>query len=441
MNESSFEIRPLPAGQGRRELSKQQRGFRYAAGLLCYVLVGLLLIACTGEGEGTAPSPPDGIPQGAVPPPTPSTPRQGTRFDPETFRLVLQRVASGFSQPVFVTHAGDGSGRLFVVERAGTIRIIANGSVLPEPFLDIRSLVRSSGLEQGLLGLAFHPRYRDNGRFFVYYTALNNDNTIAEYRVSADPNRADLGSARILLAIPDFAANHNGGMLAFGPDGYLYAGTGDGGGAGDPMRNGQNLQSLLGKLLRLDIDRGQPYSIPLDNPFVGRQDARAEIWAYGLRNPWRFSFDRVTGDLWIGDVGQNEWEEIDLQPAGSRGGENYGWSIMEGAHCFRPREGCDATGLVAPVVEYSLSGGRCAVTGGYVYRGRAYPALTGVYYFGDYCSGQIWALYRDQSGAWQQVELLDTDLRISSFGEDEAGEIYLVGFADGAIYRLTAAAR
>lgn len=374
-------------------------------------------------------------------PTTTGTPGQEGQFAAETFRLVLQRIAGGFSQPVFGTHAGDGSGRLFVAERAGIIRIIANGAILLEPFLDIRSLVRSSGLEQGLLGLAFHPRYRENGRFVVAYTAHNGDNIIAEYQVSADANRADPASGRVLLAIPDFAPKHNGGMLAFGPDGYLYVGTGDGGGSGDPARNGQNLEALLGKLLRLDVDRGQPYSIPPDNPFLRRQGARPEIWAYGLRNPWRFSFDRATGDLWIGDVGQNAWEEINVQPAGSRGGENYGWSIMEGTHCFRPQTGCNTSGLVLPVAEYRLDRGRCAVIGGYVYRGKSSPALVGAYYYGDSCTGQIWALYRDRAGAWQEVELLDTDLQISSFGEDEAGELYLTGFAAGALYRLAAAGR
>jgi glucose/arabinose dehydrogenase len=369
----------------------------------------------------------------------PVTARQPVPFDPNAFQLELESVAGGLSQPLFVTHAGDGSGRLFVLEQAGRIRIIANGAVAAQPFLDIRSIVRSGG-EQGLLGMAFHPKFKENGRFFIAYTQQNADNTIAEYHISADPNRADPASGRILLAIPDFAPNHNGGMLAFGPDGYLYAGTGDGGGGGDPQRNGQNPQALLGKMLRLNVDAGEPYGIPPDNPFVASGAGRPEVWAIGLRNPWRFSFDRATNDLWIADVGQNLWEEIDLQPAGSRGGENYGWSIMEGAHCFRPTNGCDMTGLVMPVVEYGREGG-CSVTGGYVYRGTENPAMVGAYYFGDYCSGRIWALAQAADGSWQRTELLRVGVQISSFGEDEAGELYLTGHNTGQVYRLKAAAQ
>lgn len=368
--------------------------------------------------------------------------RRAQPFDPAAITLGLEEVARGFNQPLFVTGAGDGSGRLFVVEQGGTVRVVQNGTVLPQPFLDIRGLVRAGG-EQGLLGMVFHPHYAENGRFFVNYTARDGANTVAEFRVSQDdPNRADPFTRRVLLAIPDFAPNHNAGMLAFGPDGYLYVGTGDGGGAGDPRRTAQNLRELLGKMLRLDVDGGDPYGIPPTNPFVGRADARPEIWAYGLRNPWRYSFDRATGDLWIGDVGQNAWEEIDFQPAGSRGGENYGWSIMEGSHCFRPSSGCDPTGLVLPVVEYPThAGGTCAVTGGYVYRGTAFPALFGVYLYADYCSGQIWALYPDAAGAWHSAELVRVPVRISSFGEDEAGELYLTGHDTGIIYRVTASPR
>jgi glucose/arabinose dehydrogenase len=350
-------------------------------------------------------------------------------------------VAGGFSQPVFITNAGDGSSRLFVVERQGTIRIISGGSTLRDPFLDIRSLITASGQEQGLLGLAFHPRYRENGRFFVYYTARNGDNTVEEYRVSSDPNRAEATATARLLSIRDFASNHNGGMLAFGKDGFLYAGTGDGGGAGDPQRTAQNRDHLLGKVLRLDVDGGRPYAVPQSNPFVNTSGARPEVWAYGLRNPWRFTFDRQTGDLWIGDVGQNAIEEINFQPANSRGGENYGWSTMEGSQCFRPSSGCITTGLVLPVTEYARSGGRCAVIGGYVYRGQASPAMNGAYLYGDNCSGQVWSLQRDASGAWQSEERLDTDLLISAFGEDEAGEIYALDLRDGAVHRLSATAR
>jgi glucose/arabinose dehydrogenase len=424
--------------------------------LIFLLVTALVLGACSDSHRTSQASPPATTvtqrPTTAAPPGSATTPArraasgsstahaQAAPFDPNAVSVSLDVVAQGFSQPTFVTSAGDGSGRLFVVEKQGSIRVIANGAPLPDPFLDIRSLVGSSGTEQGLLGLAFHPHFAENGRFFVMYTANNapnGDNTIAEYHVSSDPNRADPNSGRVLLAIPDFAPNHNGGMLAFGPDGYLYAGTGDGGGAGDPQRNGQNLQALLGKLLRLDVDGGAPYAIPPDNPFAGRQDARPEIWAYGLRNPWRFSFDRATNDLWIADVGQNNWEEIDFQPAGSPGGQNYGWSIMEGMHCFRPATNCDQTGLTPPVAEYGHDLG-CSITGGYVYRGQASPALTGVYLYGDYCSGRIWALYQTPDGAYHQAQLLQQNIQISSFGEDEAGEVYVAGLDTGTIYRLTA---
>jgi glucose/arabinose dehydrogenase len=373
--------------------------------------------------------------------PAAAAPRRAQPFDPNAFTLEFEQVARGFQTPTLVTYAPDGSGRLFVLEQAGRIRIIQNGQTVREPFLDITRLVRSGG-EQGLLGLAFHPQYAQNGRFFVYYTAQNADNTIAEYRVTSDPNRAEPNAVQVLVAIPDFASNHNGGMLAFGPDGYLYAGTGDGGGGGDPRSNGQNTDALLGKLLRFDVNGGSPYGIPPDNPFVNG-GGRAEVWAYGLRNPWRFSFDRATGDLWIADVGQNAWEEINLQPAGSPGGLNYGWNTMEGAHCFSPRSGCNQDGLVLPVAEYENSGqrGECSVTGGYVYRGQQHPQMVGAYYYADYCSGRVWALAQDANGAWTPTEIARVDARISSFGEDEAGEVYATGHGDGVIYRLKAAAR
>jgi glucose/arabinose dehydrogenase len=344
-----------------------------------------------------------------------------------------------FDSPVFVTHAGDGTGRLFVVEQAGTIRVVAGGRVLPAPFLDIRSLVVAGG-EQGLLGLAFHPQFATNGLFYVYYTARPvgagaGDNTVARYRVSAtDPNRADPASGAVLLAIPDRHPNHNGGMLLFGPDGYLYVGTGDGGGEGDPDGNAQNLQSLLGKLLRLDVDGAFPYAIPPTNPFVGRPDARPEIWAYGLRNPWRDSFDRATGDLYIADVGQDRFEEVNYQRAGSVGGRNYGWNRTEGFHCY-PSPPCDWRGITLPVAEYDHTGGNCSITGGYVYRGRLLLALRGAYLYGDFCSGRIWALRRSALG-WTSRLLLDTALQISSFGEDEAGELLVADLASGRIFRL-----
>jgi len=305
--------------------------------------------------------------------------------------------------------------------------VIYDGAqILPTPFLDIRTLVLCCG-ERGLLSIAFHPRYAENGFFYVYYTDRNGDVTIARYSVSSDPNRADSSSGTILLQIQHrTASNHNGGQLAFGPDGFLYAGTGDGGGAGDQSNNAQNLLSLLGKLLRIDVDGASPYTVPSSNPFVGRSDARGEIWAYGLRNPWRFSFDRESGDLWIADVGQNAWEEVNLQARTSIGGENYGWRRMEGTHCFNPSTNCSQPGLVLPVLEYSHAASACSVTGGHRYRGSRFPRLTGTYFYGDYCNGIITGAVQRTNGTWNPRQLLDTTFDITSFGEDVNGEIYLV---------------
>jgi glucose/arabinose dehydrogenase len=344
-------------------------------------------------------------------------------------------IANGFKNPLYLTHAGDGSGRLFIVEQNGLIRILQNGAVLEKPFLDLTPLVSRDGSERGLLGLAFHPSYADNGQFFVNYTALDGKNTVARYRVSTNnPDQADPTSAQIILSLDDLYPNHNAGQLAFGPDGYLYIGTGDGGSSGDPHGNGQNGRAMLGKMLRLDIDSGDPYSIPPDNPFIGHPDFAPEIWAYGLRNPWRYSFDRQTGDLYIADVGQNNWEEINFQPASSRGGENYGWNIYEASH---PVQVGNAPGaIIMPIAEYSHDDG-CSVSGGYVYRGTALPSLQGVYLFGDFCSGTIWATQRDESGAWQTHVLMNSGKLISSFGQDEHGELYLVDYG-GSILILTA---
>ncbi len=375
------------------------------------------------EGTATQPNPPEVTP----PPATFVTPWTTVRLEP---------VADGFSQPTYVAHAGDGSGRLFVVEKVGRIWIVVNGKVLPEPFLDITDRVRSSEIERGLLSVAFHPDYETNGRFFVNYTDQKGNTVVAEYRVSEDPNRADPNSERVLLYIEQPAANHNGGQLQFGPDGYLYIGMGDGGSAGDPWGNAQNLHVLLGKMLRIDVDGGEPYGIPPDNPFVGQEGIPPEIWAYGLRNPWRFSFDRETGDLYIADVGQNLWEEVHVVRAPDPGGQNFGWDIMEGFHCFEPPEGCDTTGLTMPVVEYGRGKG-CSITGGYVYRGRRYADIQGTYFFSDFCSGRLWGL-RFQNGQWEWTEFLDTELNVSSFGEDEAGEVYVVDFRGG-IYRIVGA--
>ncbi|MCC7352992.1 MAG: PQQ-dependent sugar dehydrogenase [Anaerolineae bacterium] len=373
---------------------------------------------------------------GTVPPRTSPTPTRATsRFPsaprPGDYKLAL--LVDGLRRPTYLTHAGDGAGRVFVVEQVGRILVVANGQLLEQPFLDISSIVRSSGSEQGLLSVAFHPRYASNGRFFVNYTDERGDIVVARYNVTLDPNVADPESAQTLLTIDQPYANHNGGQIQFGPDGYLYVGMGDGGSAGDPQGNGQNLGALLGKMLRIDVDAASPYGIPPDNPFRNRGDAKPEIWAYGVRNPWRFSFDRATGDLYMADVGQNAYEEVNFQPAASRGGENYGWNFMEGNHPYGGRS--NRPEFTPPVAEYSHSEGGCSVTGGYVYRGARLPGLTGIYLFGDYCTGLTWTIYRSTPDKWERQLFLRTNLRISSFGEDEAGELYVLDHA-GAVYRL-----
>ena len=346
--------------------------------------------------------------------------------DPET--ATWRSFMDGFDNPLSLTHAGDE--RLFIAEQDGLIWIIENGQRINEPFLDIRDLVGTDGNERGLLGIAFHPEYEQTGRFFVNYTDLRGNTTISSFLVSSDPNKADPTSESIVLNISQPFSNHNGGGIAFGPDGYLYIGTGDGGSGGDPNGFGQNLNILLGKMLRLDIDSQQPYAIPDDNPFIDK-DGLGEIWAYGLRNPWRFSFDALLGDLYVGDVGQNAWEEVNFQSADSHGGLNYGWNIMEGSHAFS--EG-DQTGLTLPVAEYDHSQG-CSITGGVVVRDSQLPRWGGVYLYGDYCSGQIWGLIRDEGGEWTNLALYESGARISSFGLDSSDRVYLVDHG-GTIFRL-----
>ncbi|HSP17421.1 MAG TPA: PQQ-dependent sugar dehydrogenase [Thermoanaerobaculia bacterium] len=342
-------------------------------------------------------------------------------------QVALEQIASGLEMPVAITNAGDS--RLFFTLQRGQIVVWDGTRVLPTPFLDIRPLVFCCG-EQGLLSVAFHPRYRENGFFYVYYLDRNSDINIARYSVSSDRNRADPNSSRILLTMNHRQfGNHNGGQLQFGPDGYLYAGTGDGGGAGDPLDNGQNLSSPLAKLLRIDVDSAFPYAIPPSNPFHN------EIWAFGLRNPWRFSFDRLTGDLWIADVGQGAWEEVDFQPATSIGGENYGWHLMEGKHCFRPSTNCNNGTLTLPIAEYDHSDGSCSITGGYRYRGARFPRLQGLYIYGDYCNGGIWAVMQQGNG-WTVRQLLAKKMAITTFGEDSNGELYVADYGSGTIDRI-----
>ena len=357
----------------------------------------------------------------------------------------LEPVVSGVDRPVYLAEPDDGTGRLFVVEQPGRIGIVEDGALAPEPFLDITDRVESGGSEQGLLSVAFHPDFAENGEFFVGYTARSDegagDNTVSRFRVSAaDPDRADAASEEVLLAIEDPYPNHNGGLVAFGPDGYLYAGLGDGGAGGDPEGNAQNPETLLGNILRIDVndaDPGLPYAIPDDNPYADGAGGRPEIWASGLRNPWRFSFDRETGDLWIADVGQNWIEEVDFQAADDPGGANYGWNVLEGTSCYADDE-CNPEPFVAPVAEYTHDFG-CSVTGGYVYRGGEIEALDGVYLYGDYCSGLVWGLEPDEAGGWRTLGPMETELNISSFAEDLSGNVYLLAL-DGTVFRLSGGA-
>ncbi len=338
--------------------------------------------------------------------------------------ITLNKVATGFTQPTYATGAGDGSGRIFVVEQPGRIRIIKNGAVRAVPFLDITSLVQV-GSEQGLLSLAFSPGFATKGTFYVDYTSKtgNGRTVIARYHVSAtNPDLADPVSAETLLTIDQPYPNHNGGQLQFGPDGLLYIGMGDGGSEGDPQRNGQNPTSLLAAMLRMDVERGSgPY--------------QPQIWAKGLRNPWRFSFDPANGDLYIADVGQDMYEEVDYVPAGTPPGLNFGWNVMEGLHCYKAAS-CTTSGFTLPVGEYDHSQG-CSITGGYVYRGGRYPALAGIYFYADYCSGKLWGMRR-VNGNWTASLLKETGLTVSSFGVDDDRNLYVVDYR-GAVFEVTAA--
>lgn len=409
------------------------------------ILMALFLGACAAPGiEGSTPTPtpfepepvttisegtstalPDtSLPNGTLTPMVQTT----VIPDPSTAAWVL--VAGDFRRPVFVTHAGDS--RLFVIEQEGVIWILQDGERLPEPFLDIREIVDDRANEMGLLGLAFHPDFPQNGFFYVNYTGSGGETHISRFSQSSDSNRADPDSETVLLTIDQPYRNHNGGSLIFGPDGYLYIGTGDGGSGGDPLGNGQRLDTLLGKILRLDVDGGQPYAIPSTNPFA-QGGGLPEIWAYGLRNPWRIAFDSRSGDLYIADVGQNQWEEVNVQAARSSGGENYGWNLREGTHPYAGGGG----DLIDPVAEYSHALG-CSVTGGEVVRDPRLIDWSGIYLYGDYCRGTIWGLLPTDQG-WLNQLLYPTSFSITSFGTDAQGRIYLVDHAGG-IYRLDPAA-
>lgn len=391
-----------------------------------------------GGGPVPTASPTD-APTATPPPPATSPASTPVAPPPPATAIGLELVVEGLASPLFAGHAGDGSRRLFVLEQDGRVRVVRDGRLVQAAYLDISDRVGAGG-ERGLLGIAFAPSFATDGRLFVDYTDRNGDTVVSEFR-APDPaaDHADPGSERVLLRIHQPFANHNGGALATGPDGLLWIATGDGGSGGDPLGNGQRLDTFLGKLLRIDPRpaQGAPYGIPSDNPFVGRADARSEIWAYGLRNPWRFSFDRATDDLWIADVGQGALEEVDRWPAGSPAGPNFGWRLMEASACFDPAEGCDAAGLVLPVAAYGHDLG-CSITGGYVYRGAAVPGLAGTYLFADYCSGTIWGLAAADERPTPRV-LIESGLSVASFGEDEAGELCIVDLAGGRLFRVVEA--
>jgi glucose/arabinose dehydrogenase len=410
------------------------------------VALAFVLAGCGSSNGSQTPSPSGSVAAsptaepGSSPSPVGSP--TGGSFDPGGVAIELEPVTEIPGSPLAIAAPHDGSDRLFVAERGGRIWLVRDGARAEAPFLDIADRVRAGG-EQGLLGLAFAPTFPDDPRLFVYYTNRDADQVVSSFTVATpDAGEADRNSEAVILEMDDFAGNHNGGALVFGPDGFLYISTGDGGGGGDPRGNGQKLDTLLGKILRIDVGTarrgGGPYSIPPDNPFGGRADASGEIWVYGLRNPWRISFDRATDDLWIGDVGQGSFEEIDVVRAGSGGGQNFGWNVTEGFHCYPSGEDCAPDGLTPPVTEYDHGFG-CSVTGGFVYRGAAQAGLVGRYVFADYCSGNVWLIDPQADEVREPALVAETGRSISSFGEDEAGELYATDLG-GELLRVVAVA-
>ena len=391
---------------------------------LAVVLLLVGVSACGGSGDATSPSP--------VPTPSAATCSATPVSGQPLLRAEL--VASSFARPLDLQTPGDRS-RLFVVEQGGRIRILRGRTVVPTPYLDITDRV-SLGIEKGLLGLAFHPRFAENGRFFVNYTDAGDTTHIVEFRAGAGAETVDPSTERTLLEIEQPFDGHKAGQLAFGSDGYLYISLGDGGSDGDPFGNGQNLGALLGKILRIDVDRGQPYAVPPDNPFVARPGARPEIWAYGFRNPWRFAFDRVTGDLFIGDVGQSRFEEINVERAPRRGGQNYGWNLTEGNSCYKATS-CSREGITFPMIEYNHFEG-CSVTGGVVYRGCRMPGHAGTYFYGDFCTGFISSIRLDSGEQRDWTSQLGQRRLLTSFGVDADGEIYMLELG-GDIYQIVPA--
>jgi glucose/arabinose dehydrogenase len=416
------------------------------SGRLAATALVTIAILAAGCGTVTPPSPAAPSNPGAsvttVPSASSAVPSAGlgSSFDPAGQTVDTEVVVAGLVAPVDVANAGDGSGRLFVVEQAGRIRIVKDRTIVAEPFLDITNQIASGG-ERGLLGLAFHPDYPADPRLFVDYTDLDGNTVIAQFRVDpTNPDLADRASETVLLHITQPFANHNGGAVVFGPDGMLYIGMGDGGSAGDPQGNGQRLDTLLAKVLRIDVNSppgsASPYLVPSDNPFVANTQAKPEIWLTGLRNPWRMRFDRATGDLWIGDVGQNAWEEIDVARAGTSG-LDYGWNRMEGFHCYEPPDGCDQTGLTLPLAEYGHADG-CAVIGGVVVRDPRQVRLDGGYLFGDACSDNLWLMSSTGDSRREPAIVAKLGRTLSSIGEGEDGTVYATSLSPGELLRFFA---
>lgn len=402
---------------------------RVRGGARAFSALALLwaLAGCGGD-EGTTPTP--------VPTPGgPTVSCEGVEPVLGVPALAARLVASGFRNPLDLQSAPGDIERLYVVEQGGRIHVVRDGQVQPAPFLDISGRVLAGG-ERGLLGLAFHPEFATNRRFFVNYSNPSGDTHIAEF-AAVSPDEGDPASEQVMLVVPQPFANHNGGSVTFGGDGHLYVALGDGGSGGDPLGNAQDLGALLGKILRIDVDGAAPYDVPADNPFLSTPGAAPEVWAYGLRNPYRVAFDRATGDLYIGDVGQNQREEIDVGLASRGGGENYGWNVTEGTLCFRPSSGCETAGITLPVAEYGHGEG-CSVTGGAVYAGCRMPDLAGTYFYGDFCSAFVRS-FRLVNGMATESRDWTSDLdgldRVSSFGTDARGEVYVVDY-DGELYRL-----
>ncbi|MEA2519555.1 MAG: hypothetical protein QOF49_1635 [Chloroflexota bacterium] len=462
-------VRPYDAAMDRRSSTERSVAastrIRRAAPRGLTILAVVLIGAVTGGCDigPTAPSGarspvPSGIPDGSAETSAAGSAASGSRtpagsnrsgapgasavtgpFDPAGVRITVETVVAGLEAPLGVVNAGDGSARLFVVQQGGQVRVVRNGRLVPEPFLDIADRITSGG-EQGLLGLAFHPDFPRDPRLFVDYTDDHGDTRISSFRVDpVTPDRVDPTTERRLLFVDQPYPNHNGGAIVFGPDGFLRIALGDGGGGGDPQGNGQNLGTLLGKILRIDVDGTvgeKGYGIPADNPYAdGADGRRPEIWLSGLRNPWRMSVDRGSGDLWIGDVGQSDWEEVDVQRSEAAGGTNFGWNRVEATHCYR--SGCDDPALTGPVSEYGHDQG-CTVIGGNVYRGSEQPALAGGYVFGDYCSGRLWTIDPGTDAFRQPAVAGEMGAGLSAFGEDESGELYATVINDGRLVRVIA---